>query len=664
MAGINPSWSAGAHSGEALGGDGWYSFRVPVGAVGVSVGLGADDTSTDPSEPTHGFLFETGVFRVVERGVARTPHAVFTGADTFALVRYGARVLYCRSADGQPVRHAGVPFALPGAVVYESLSLLPAGAVLLDAALLMGGDRVVDAGRVSMAGADLRMAPLALAASQDASAGAALRMEPLALHAGTGYGADLRMEPMAMIAMDVARTMVRAAFEAMRATAGEGATVPRGAYLQMQPPEITASGPGQSEDRADLAMVPMALAASETTHAEARLRMEPMATFGVALGTPAPGPRFTVTLPAFTGGGEPPVEDGVLVGEAWADELLYPSHYTVVEEVALAEDLPVAAGWTEVLLEDGAAADELLLQSVAQLLEDTAWAGDELLPTTVSVLLADLAWAEEALLPQSSGNVLLADGAVADDSAMPFVLADVEDEAVADALLQAVAIAMLDDEAWADAAAQPGSVDAAVLIEDGAWADGTALARSDAAALLADEAVADEVLAMKTPGLVAWVMNADTGAVSWYGNWAFTDMAVVGGKVFATGPDGLVVLGGDADGADAIDARVVYGFNEFGGYDQWGRPTPSEQKKHVPALWFGYHAGGVLRATVETYGQGLPVFRYAMEPRPARQPANNRVQPGKGLSSRYWRIGVENVHGCAFEVHSTAAEVVASSRRL
>lgn len=664
MAGINPSWSAGARSADTLNGDGWYSFSVPSGAVGVSVGLGADDTSTDPSEPTHGFLFETGVFRVVERGVARTLPAAFASTDTFALVRYGARVLYCRSTNGQPVRHVGVPFALPGMVVYESLNQLPPGAVLLDAALLMGGDRVVDAECVSMVGADLRMEPMVLAASENASAWAALHMEPMALHAGIGYGADLRMEPMAMVAMDVARAMVHVAFEVMQAAAGEGATVPRGAYLQMQPPQVAASGPGQSEDRADLAMEPMALAASETTHAETRLRMEPMTSFSVALGTPIQGPRFTVVLPAFMGGGEPPVEDDVLVSEAWADEVLYPSHYTMVEEVAIVEDLPMAAGWTEALLEDGAVADELLLQSVALLLEDTAWVGDELPPTSVSVLLADLARADEALLPQSDGTVLLADQALADDSAMPFALADVEDEAVADELLQVVAIAQLDDEAWADDATQPGSVEAVTLIEDDAWADDAALAQSHSIALLGDEAMADEVLVMKTPGLVAWVMNADTGAVSWYDNWGFTDMAVVGGKVFASGPDGLVVLGGDSDGADAIDARVVYGFNEFGGYDQSGLPKPNEVKKRIPALWFGYHAAGTLQATVETYGQGYGTFRYAMQPRDAQQPRNNRILPGKGLNARYWRIGIENTNGCAFEVHSIAAEVAASSRRL
>lgn len=169
---------------------------------------------------------------------------------------------------------------------------------------------------------------------------------------------------------------------------------------------------------------------------------------------------------------------------------------------------------------------------------------------------------------------------------------------------------------------------------------------------------------MKTPGLVAWVMNADTGGVSWYDNWAFTSMAVVDGRVFASGPDGLVLLGGDSDGADTIDARVEYGLTEFGGYDKGGQPKESQGKKRVPALWFGYTAQGALAAEVETYGQGLPAYTYAMPPRSANQPRNNRIQPGKGLNARYWRIGVSNVSGCDFEVHSLAAEVAASNRRL
>ena len=124
------------------------------------------------------------------------------------------------------------------------------------------------------------------------------------------------------------------------------------------------------------------------------------------------------------------------------------------------------------------------------------------------------------------------------------------------------------------------------------------------------------------------------------------------------------VVGGNLDGTDRIDARVDFGYTEFGGYDQQGLPNPSDVKKRVPSFWFGYHADGELTATVETYGQGYGPYTYAMAPRAADAPRNSRVVPGKGLNARYWRISVANANGCAFEVHSIAAEVAASTRRL
>ena len=130
------------------------------------------------------------------------------------------------------------------------------------------------------------------------------------------------------------------------------------------------------------------------------------------------------------------------------------------------------------------------------------------------------------------------------------------------------------------------------------------------------------------------------------------------------GDGGLHVLGGNLDGTDRIDARVDFGYTEFGGYDQQGLPNPSDVKKRVPSFWFGYHADGELTATVETYGQGYGPYTYAMAPRAADAPRNSRVVPGKGLNARYWRISVANANGCAFEVHSIAAEVAASTRRL
>jgi len=156
----------------------------------------------------------------------------------------------------------------------------------------------------------------------------------------------------------------------------------------------------------------------------------------------------------------------------------------------------------------------------------------------------------------------------------------------------------------------------------------------------------------KLPGAIAWVMNTETAAPSWYSNWQFIDMVQVGDRVLAVGPEGLVELGAATDNGDDIDAGVTYGFSDFG----------ADYKKRVDAFWFGYTSEDVLEASVETLGN--PVYTYSMLPRDAEQARNNRIRPGKGLNARYWRVAIDNVGGCAFDVDSIAADVVQSARRL
>lgn len=673
MADTQPTWTAGAHSIEQLPGDGWFSFSVPAGIVGASVGIGASDLTTEPEEPTHALRFSAGQFYVAESGQRAHPEQfgpqvdptlAFANGDVFAIVRHGHQIYYCHDSGAGPVSIAGVPFQLPGTVVYTST--LPAldGPIILDAALLAGGDRVDDAACVPMVGAGISMEPLQLSASETGGAQAVLRFEPMALQSGIGAGARMLMEPLQLRASEAATNGANLLFEPMTLEVREGLQGVRGVYLYMAPMTIEASGVGMSTDRADLAMRPLVLFAAESDCAEVRIDMAGLVMFSVSKGPPKLGPYFKGVLPAFQPAApQPPdtldVEDVTLAGET-----LYPSHYTLVADGALAGEEVIAGAFVTEDVEDGARAGDATFIRTDVLLEDGALAGDEIVALASTMLVVDGALAGETLLPQSDCFALLEDGALAGDAALPYACVDVEDGALAgDAALIATEL-LVEDGAFTGDEAMPDSVRAAVLLEDGAWAGDGYEHYSDVIATLEDGAVAGEQLFMKTPGLVAWVMNTDTGAVAWYDNWAFTSMAAVGGKVFAAGPDGLVVLGGDADGGDTIDARVQYGFSEFGGYDQSGQPKPSEQKKRVLGLWYGYHASGELQASVETYGQGYAPFTYAMQPRAADQPRNNRIVPGKGLNARYWRIGVSNTDGCDFEVHSISAEVAASNRRI
>lgn len=168
----------------------------------------------------------------------------------------------------------------------------------------------------------------------------------------------------------------------------------------------------------------------------------------------------------------------------------------------------------------------------------------------------------------------------------------------------------------------------------------------------------------KDPTAVAWVMNTSTGAPALYTNWQFAAMTQFGDRVFAVGPLGLVEVGADTDDGDLIDAELQYGFSELGGIDNLGNAVSVPERKRVDAFYFGYTAAGELAVTVETYGQGYPLYSYAMPPRPADQPIAQRVTPGKALSARYWRVGVKNVDGCAFDVDAVSVDIIPTGRRL
>ena len=158
----------------------------------------------------------------------------------------------------------------------------------------------------------------------------------------------------------------------------------------------------------------------------------------------------------------------------------------------------------------------------------------------------------------------------------------------------------------------------------------------------------------KDPGRVAWLMNTETTAASWYDNFDFESIAQPPGKVLAVGPDGLYELGGPTDSGEQIDAEVVSGFADFG----------AAQTKRVDNLYFGYTSEGRISVTTETYESGHLPSTYYLEQRDASAPRNSRVTPGKGLWGRYWRMTIRNVNGAEFEVHDATVDIAVSTRRV
>jgi hypothetical protein len=170
---------------------------------------------------------------------------------------------------------------------------------------------------------------------------------------------------------------------------------------------------------------------------------------------------------------------------------------------------------------------------------------------------------------------------------------------------------------------------------------------------LCDTLTASEVLWASDFGASAWVLNTETAGLSTYDNFGFNSVAVVGGVLYATSPEGVFALNADKDQTRDVAAKVKTGMLDF----------DIKTTKRISDIFVGY-TGGRLSYEVETYDGPQDVYTYEMPERDSEAPRNNRVKPGKGLKSRYWRFGIENIDGADFQLHDQTAVIAASKRRL
>lgn len=283
------------------------------------------------------------------------------------------------------------------------------------------------------------------------------------------------------------------------------------------------------------------------------------------------------------------------------------------------------------------AEDEIAAMDVPQLLLSAAQATSALVANTVAVFQAD----EGAKATSSVALGLLETAAAgADASSMVVLLRRVEESVTSTAEGTDDVVATTEPQAF-------------LLLSSGEAASMVMLQSSSQLLLESTAEVSSDVW-YKDPGRVAWVMNTETTAVSWYDNFDFESIAQPPGKVLAVGPDGLYELCGSTDSGEQIDAEVVSGFSDFG----------VAQTKRVDNLYFGYTSEGRISVTTETYESGHPPSTYYLEQRAAGAPRNSRVTPGKGLWGRYWRMTIRNVDGADFEVHDAAVDIAVSTRKV
>jgi hypothetical protein len=154
-------------------------------------------------------------------------------------------------------------------------------------------------------------------------------------------------------------------------------------------------------------------------------------------------------------------------------------------------------------------------------------------------------------------------------------------------------------------------------------------------------------------GSMAWVMNTETGAPSYYDNYEFASLVEHDGVLLAAGREGLYVVQQDNDSGREIPGTIQTGFLDW----------QTSRRKRLRDIYVGY-TGAQLELKVEAYNEPYGEHTYEMVEREADAPRNNRIRVGRGLNSRYWRFTLTNPQGGAFQVFDAAANVDVSNRRL
>ena len=152
----------------------------------------------------------------------------------------------------------------------------------------------------------------------------------------------------------------------------------------------------------------------------------------------------------------------------------------------------------------------------------------------------------------------------------------------------------------------------------------------------------------------AWVVNAETLALSEYQGYPFQSFAPFGATSLGATDSGIYELEGADDDGVAIAAAIRTGLLDFG----------SSRRKAMPVMYLGYTASGrlVLKAIQTDEGRKTEHWYELRETRGA--PDTARIKVGKGLRARYWSFELANAAGADFALDAVQLHPVVLERRL
>ncbi len=308
------------------------------------------------------------------------------------------------------------------------------------------------------------------------------------------------------------------------------------------------------------------------------------------------------------------------------------------------------------LLSDAAEAKGTAIVGLTEVLEAVAQASAEIAAADVPVMLVSATQATGSVVANTIG-VYEADASASATASVTLGMSEMANSAAVSAsmvvLLRRVNELVV-GSADGVSTAYPSNVPQDFLLISTASGSGLALVQGEHNLLIEADAAASAGVWYIDPGRKAWVMNTETTAASWYDNFDFESITQTPDGVLAVGPDGLYTLDAATDAGVNIQAEVVSGLQDFG----------APQTKRMDYMYFGYTSGGQISVTPEVYESGHAPVTYFLEQRDASAPRNSRVEPGKGLFGRYWRVTIRNVAGADFEVHDTTVDIAVSNRKV
>lgn len=152
-------------------------------------------------------------------------------------------------------------------------------------------------------------------------------------------------------------------------------------------------------------------------------------------------------------------------------------------------------------------------------------------------------------------------------------------------------------------------------------------------------------------GAETWIVNAESGATSFYENFSFNSFGVSAGRLYGARSDGIYLLEGDTDDGAAIRASLSFGSTDF----------KTAQLKRMEYAYIGVASSGTMYLKVKV--QGGAEYTYAAR-RSDDYMAVQRVDVGRGLRASFYEFELYNSDGCDFELNTVEFLAAELTRRI